>query len=90
MSAAGAPPSPPRGVAQPVMVLCRQCVRYVFEGTSACPHCGGDSREIGARYREGGYLAVETMQRIDRIRDAAADREAAGFGASAGEKRSAR
>ena len=62
-------PLPPRGIAAPVMVLCRQCLRYVFEGTLACPHCGGDAREIGERYRDSGYLAIEAMQRIDRLRD---------------------
>jgi hypothetical protein len=56
----------PQGHTAPVLVLCRQCIQYVFEGTTACPHCGGDSREISARYRDGGYLAIETMQRIDR------------------------
>jgi uncharacterized OB-fold protein len=69
---AGVPP--PRGHPAPIMVLCRQCVRYVFEGTLACPHCGRDTREIGAEYAAGNYLAVETMQRIDRLADAAADR----------------
>jgi hypothetical protein len=59
-------PPPPHGRAAPVLVLCRQCLQYVFEGTVACPHCGRDAREIGARYRDGGYLAIETMQRIDR------------------------
>jgi RNA polymerase subunit RPABC4/transcription elongation factor Spt4 len=49
-----------------VLVLCRQCIRYVYEGTTVCPHCGGDSREISDRYREGGYLAIETIQRIAR------------------------
>jgi hypothetical protein len=59
-------PAPPQGSAAPVMVLCRQCIRYVYQGTTACPHCGGDSREISARYRDGGYLAIETIQRIHR------------------------
>jgi hypothetical protein len=58
--------SAPQGRAAPGMVLCRQCLHYVFEGTGTCPHCGRDSREISARYRDGGYLAIETMQRIDR------------------------
>jgi hypothetical protein len=58
--------TPPQGRAAPVLLLCRQCLRYVFEGTAACPHCGRDAREIGARYLDGGYLAIETMQRIDR------------------------
>jgi hypothetical protein len=48
------------------MVLCRQCLHYVFEGTQLCPHCGGDASEAGARYRDGGYLAIEAIQRIDR------------------------
>jgi hypothetical protein len=56
----------PQGGTAPVLVLCRQCVQYVYEGTTRCPHCGGDAREISARYRDGGYLALETMQRIDR------------------------
>jgi hypothetical protein len=61
------PPAPvPQGRIAPVLVLCRQCIQYVYEGTTACPHCGGDSREIGASYRDGGYLALEIMQRIDR------------------------
>jgi hypothetical protein len=64
MSGPSTPPS--QGSTAPVLVLCRQCIRYVFEGTTTCPHCGGDSRKIGDRYREGGYLAIETMQRIDR------------------------
>jgi uncharacterized OB-fold protein len=62
----GLPAPPPQGRAAPVLVLCRQCLHYVFEGTVHCPHCGRDSREISARYRDGGYLAIETMQRIDR------------------------
>ena len=41
---------------------------------TTCPHCGGDSRKTGERYRDEGYLAVETMQRIDRLRSAAEDR----------------
>jgi hypothetical protein len=60
------------GKAPPPLVLCRQCVRYVFDGTIICPHCAGDARQIGDRYRDGGYLAIETMQRIDRLRDGAA------------------
>jgi hypothetical protein len=56
----------PQGRIAPVMVLCRQCIQYVYEGTAACPHCGGDAREISARYRDGGYLELEIMQRIDR------------------------
>jgi uncharacterized OB-fold protein len=59
-------PAPPQGRTAPVLVLCRQCIRYVFEGTATCPHCGRDSREIGERYRDGGYLEIETIQRIDR------------------------
>jgi uncharacterized OB-fold protein len=59
-------PAPPQGRTAPVLVLCRQCVRYVFEGTATCPHCGRDSREIGERYRDGGYLELETIQRIER------------------------
>lgn len=62
---------PPRAKAAPVLVLCRQCVRYVFEGTVACPHCGGNAREIGERYRDEGYLGIETIQFIDRLRSAA-------------------
>ena len=58
--------TPPRGGAAPVLVLCRQCIRYVYEGTMVCPLCGGDAREISASYREGGYLAIETIQRIQR------------------------
>jgi hypothetical protein len=60
------PVSTLKGAAAPVLVLCRQCLQYVFEGTTACPHCGGDAREISAGYRDGSYLALETMQRIDR------------------------
>jgi RNA polymerase subunit RPABC4/transcription elongation factor Spt4 len=56
----------PRGGAAPTLVLCRQCIRYVYEGTTVCPHCGGDSHEISDHYREGGYLEIETIQRIAR------------------------
>jgi hypothetical protein len=62
---------PPRAKAAPVLVLCRQCVRYVFEGTVVCPHCDGNAREISERYRDEGYLGIETMLRIDRLREAA-------------------
>ena len=31
-----------------------------------CPHCGGEAREVGARYRDEGHLAIETIQRIER------------------------
>jgi hypothetical protein len=60
---------PPQGKAAPALVLCRQCLHYVFDGTVTCPHCGRDAREIGDRYRAGGYLAIEVMQRIDRLRE---------------------
>jgi hypothetical protein len=59
-------PAPPQGSCAPVLVLCRQCIQYVYEGTTTCPQCGGDAREISARYRDGGYLAIETIQRIQR------------------------
>jgi len=29
-------PAPPQGRTAPVLVLCRQCIRYVFEGTATC------------------------------------------------------
>jgi uncharacterized Zn finger protein (UPF0148 family) len=59
-------PVPPQGRAAPMLILCRQCVQYVFEGTVTCPHCGRDAREMSARYREGDYLAIETIRRIER------------------------
>ena len=55
-----------RGRPAPVLVLCRQCLAYVFEGTRTCPHCGRDAREIGSRYRDGDYRALEAIQRIER------------------------
>ena len=64
-------PPPPRARAAPVLVLCRQCVKYVYEGTVVCPHCSGNAREIGERYRDEGYLGIETIQFIDRLRSAA-------------------
>jgi hypothetical protein len=64
-----------RGLAPPALVLCRQCVEYVFEGEIACPHCGGDPRQPSARYLAAGYAPVEAMNRLDRALDrrAAAD-----------------
>jgi hypothetical protein len=50
-----------------VLILCRQCVQYVFEGTVTCPHCGRDAREMSARYRDGGYLGIEAIRRIERV-----------------------
>ena len=67
---------PPRARAAPVLVLCRQCIRYVFEGTLVCPHCHGDACEMGERYRNEGYLGIETMLRIDRLREAAEEKRA--------------
>jgi uncharacterized Zn finger protein (UPF0148 family) len=58
---------PPQGRAAPVLVLCRQCIRYVFEGTVTCPHCGRDARQMSERYRQGDYLAIEAIRRIERI-----------------------
>jgi hypothetical protein len=48
----------------------------VFEGTVVCPHCHGNAREMGERYRDEGYLGIETIQRIDRLRDAAEEKRA--------------
>jgi hypothetical protein len=55
-----------RGRAAPALILCRQCIEYVFEGTEICPHCGGDAREPGPRYRDGPYHAIEAAARIER------------------------
>jgi hypothetical protein len=60
-----APETTAGGRPSPRLVLCRHCAEYVFEGTAVCPHCGHDAREIGARYRDGGYLAIEAIQRIE-------------------------
>jgi hypothetical protein len=60
------PATPPQGRTSPVLILCRQCVQYVFEGTVTCPHCGRDAREASARYRDGGYLGVEAILRVER------------------------
>jgi hypothetical protein len=56
---------PATGRPAPALVLCRQCVEYVFAGTITCPHCGQDARRIGQRYRDAGYQASEAMRRID-------------------------
>jgi hypothetical protein len=58
--------APPKAYAPPTLVLCRQCVQYVYEGTETCPHCGGNAREIGARYRGGGHQVTEAIQQIER------------------------
>jgi len=63
----GAPGPPVQGRPAPVLVLCRQCIEYVFEGTATCPHCGRDAREIGSRYRDRGCAAIEAMQRVERV-----------------------
>jgi uncharacterized Zn finger protein (UPF0148 family) len=60
------PVQPPQGRAAPVLILCRQCVQYVFEGTVTCPHCGRDARDMSARYRDGGYLTIEAIRSIER------------------------
>jgi hypothetical protein len=57
---------PPKAAAAPRMVLCRQCVEYVYEGTEMCPHCGRDAREVGARYRDGGHMIAEAIGQIER------------------------
>ena len=57
---------PPKAQTPPTLVLCRQCVEYVYAGTERCPHCGRDAREIGARYREGGYMVAEAIGQIER------------------------
>jgi uncharacterized OB-fold protein len=70
--------SAPHARAAPIMLLCRQCVQYVFAGTKLCPHCKQDAREIGPAYEAGGYLAIETMQQIDRLLEAAEQRRSGG------------
>jgi len=60
------PATPPQGRTSPALILCRQCVQYVFEGTVTCPHCGRDAREASTRYRDGGYLGVEAILKIER------------------------
>ena len=60
----GAPP--PKAAGAPRLVLCRQCIQYVYEGTETCPHCGGDAREAGERYREEGYQIAEAIQQIEQ------------------------
>jgi len=59
-------PQPLKAYAPPTLVLCRQCVQYVYEGTETCPHCGRDARMIGPRYRDGGYMITEAMGQIER------------------------
>jgi len=59
-------PEPPKALAPPTLVLCRQCVAYVYKGTQTCPHCGRDAREASERYREGGYMVAEAIQQIER------------------------
>jgi len=58
-------PAPPKGRPAPTLILCRHCVQYVFAGTEVCPHCGHDAKEIGPRYRDGDYEAIEAMLRIE-------------------------
>jgi hypothetical protein len=58
--------APARGRAPPTLVLCRQCVEYVYEGETACPHCGGDPRQPSVRYLAAGYAPIEAMNRLDR------------------------
>ncbi|MEJ0076587.1 MAG: hypothetical protein WDO17_14260 [Alphaproteobacteria bacterium] len=55
----------PKATAAPRLVLCRQCIQYVYEGTEICPHCGGSAREPGERYREEGYQIAEAIQQIE-------------------------
>ena len=57
-----------RGRPSTVLALCRQCVEYIYEGTTLCPHCGGDPQTASDRYREGGFAAIEAMRRIDALR----------------------
>jgi hypothetical protein len=61
--------APARGRAPSTLVLCRQCVEYVFEGEAVCPHCGGDPCQAGARYLAAGYAPIEAMNRLDRALD---------------------
>ncbi len=42
MSGAAEPAA--KGRPAPLLVLCRQCLEYVFEGTRCCPQCGHDAR----------------------------------------------
>jgi hypothetical protein len=58
--------APPKAVTAPRLVLCRQCIQYVYEGTETCPHCGGNAREPSERYREEGFQIAEAIQQIER------------------------
>jgi len=58
---------PPKAAAAPRLVLCRQCIQYVYEGTATCPHCGGDALEPSERYREEGHQVAEAIEQIERV-----------------------
>jgi len=64
-----------------MLVLCRQCVQYVLEGTVTCPHCGGDARQMSARYRDGDGPASDPHLRLRHktIKKVTADLEAMKF-----------
>lgn len=67
--------APPQAYAPPVMVLCRQCVQYVYEGTETCPHCGGKAHEIGERYRADGHQVTEAIRQIERALERRRDQD---------------
>ena len=59
----GQPPRPHRAGADAVPSVRAICLRRHRD----CPHCGRDAREMSARYRNGGYLGVEAIRRIERV-----------------------
>jgi hypothetical protein len=85
----GSPAASARAKPPPELVLCRQCVEYVFAGTVTCPHCGRDARKIGARYRAGPYRMLEAFRLIDRA-SAAAEEERSSAGGTHAERGEAR
>ena len=60
-----------RGKEAPALLVCGQCMEYVYAGTVQCPHCGRMTALKGTLYCEQGYDALEAMRKIRRLAERA-------------------
>ncbi len=51
----------------PTLILCRNCIQYIYEGTKICPHCNVPAEQESEAYIKGNYRYFEAKKCIERI-----------------------
>jgi radical SAM protein with 4Fe4S-binding SPASM domain len=66
-------PADPKGPGN--LELCFDCGQFVREGSTRCPHCGGDRKDPHGSWREGADVYADTAARLARFERASRDLE---------------